>query len=327
MKKKTLLLAIAAGLTLLTVTVAIYLVLQRPSSSEGDLSNDVNLKEEGNLTKPDVDEDLTKLQFDVVEYTVYDLKEVDFGFVIAKIRVKSPNDSINIDLSHFKSSEGLVLNDVDKYVSLLEAQDCYLGKQNVWFDIVSLNNEYMGNIFIPYNDKSLNSLEVSIDLNESDRFKFDLKNKKGNKELLFYKGDDIITDGKTYQMKVSTAQEITGDSLTRVYPDGFTEDYTYPSTAEVYAFTIDAVSLWGDEVQIEQAVYEVEGSGDAFDAMDSKIRAMKHKNIVGMTIKDKEKGALLFMTLNPERQPITYKGRLKIKLVGKAEWITINVDL
>lgn len=325
-RKQKMLLAIAIIITLITL-LAIGYFFMNSNNKGGDLSGDVNMKEEGNQTKPTADTDLSVMDFDVVEYTVYNLEDIDFGFIIAKIRVQSKKDSINVDLSHFKTSEGVDLSIVDNYVKELEKNNYYLGKQNVWFEIVSTDNEYMGNIFIPYKDKSLKELDVKIDLNENDLFKFNLSNKKGTKDMLYYEGDDVITDGKTYQMKVSQAFEITGDSLTRTYPDGFSEDYLYPATAEVYAFKIEAVSLWGDEVQIESAIYEVEGSGDVFDAMDSKITSMKYDNIVGDIIKDKGNGVLLFMTLNPDREPIKYKGRLKIKLVGKDEWLTIRVDL
>ena len=104
------------------------------------------------------------------------------------------------------------------------------------------------------NNKDLEEVTVTNDFNK-EVLTFKLNNPTGTKDLLSYQPDDVITDGKTYQMKVSSAFEITGDTITRTYPDGYSEEYISPSTAQIHAFRVDAVSLWGDHLVIEIETY------------------------------------------------------------------------
>ncbi|MEG0564396.1 hypothetical protein, partial [Anaerorhabdus sp.] len=141
-----------------------------------------------------------------------------------------------------------------------------------------------------------------------------------------YKADDIITDGRSYQMTVSSAYPITGDALMQKTNSGEFE-YTYPSTCEVYSFTIQAVSLWGDKLIIEDAEYIPDNSNEIFKALDGSIQSLKYHNIIGSEIADKGEGDLFFIAYSPIESPVTYKGVLKLKIQEQDSWITINVDL
>ena len=66
------------------------------------------------------------------------------------------------------------------------------------------------------------------------------------------KSGDVITDGRSYQMTVSEAREITGEPLYQTV-NGVQQEYLLPSTTKVYAFKVQAVSLWGDTIVIEEA--------------------------------------------------------------------------
>ena len=275
--------------------------------------------------KPDVNKE--GVNVDLIDYDVYELEEVNFNFIIASIRIQSDKAGINLDLKNFVTSDNIFLNDVNYYVKELEKNNMYLAKENVWFDLVSNDSEYFVNIFIPYDNKKQERLEVLVDIDDNEPLVFKLNDKITTNENLYYEAEDIISDGKTYQMTLSKAFEITGDQITRTYEDGYKEDFLYPSTAEVYAFNVKAVSLFGESVEIESAIYTVNETNDEFEAFNSQFVSMKYDNIIGKTVKQEDEGVLLFMTLNPEGDPITYKGQLKIKLVGKEEYITINVDL
>ena len=117
------------------------------------------------------------------------------------------------------------------------------------------------------------------------------------------------------------------DEITRTYESGFSEAYLLPTHAQVHGFYVEAVSLWGDAVEIESAWYQVSGSSEKFEALSGQFTTLKYKNIVNSTITDKEKGFIFFVTLNPEDQPIVYKGTLYLAVKGASQPIQIQVDL
>jgi hypothetical protein len=289
------------------------------------LAENVALPEAGNQAKPDATSDLDQVKVTLSDYYVFKLDGLDFNFVIAKIHVKG-NTPINITLDHFKTSEGTTLDSVDSYVAKLEENSLFLGKQNVWFSLISQNSEYDANIFIPVIDKNAASISVAVDFGGNADLGFDLSKKAGSAEMLQYQADDVITDGKSYQMTVSAAYDITGGYMTQTV-SGQEQEYLLPSTTKTYAFEVNAVSLWGDEIVIEKAQYVPENSTETFDALDSSINSEKFTNILDRTVDEKDKGYLFFVAYDPEDHPVTYKGVLKLKVKNSDTWIVVNVDL
>ena len=277
----------------------------------------------GNLEKPDENVDLNNVIVDLVEYDYYEFDEFDFGFIISKFRFKA-QEPINLQLDNFVTSENVILSDVSTYVSKLEEQSYYLGKQNVFFEVVSQENTCFANIFIPVLNKENKDLTININ---NEKIEFDLSKVNNKKEMFTYSSDDIITDGKTYQMSVSSAFEITGEQFEMVYDDGYVEDYTFSSTARLYAFKLDVVSLWGDEVVIEDAIYIVDGTNVEFDALQKNIVPQKYDNIIGTTIKDKTTGTIIIPTYSNNEDKLSFKGKLKLKLSNNENYIDIIVDL
>ena len=324
---KTILLMCVAFVLIAAVAGVISLSVSAPKNDLTDLPEDseVMLPESGNQEKPDETNEEEQVQVDLVDYTVYDLDQVDFRFIIAKVRVKA-NDATNISLSHFKTSEGLVLSETSAYVNQLEKNSLYLGKKNVWFELISSQTNYLARIFIPVKDNTLSSISLESDLKNSHVMKFDLENPRGTAEELGYVADDIISDGKTYQMKVSNAYRIS-DEFTRTYESGYTEAYLLPSSAEVHGFYVEAVSLWGDAVEIESAYYQVHGSSEQFEALNGQFTTQKYANIVNSSITDKDAGYIFFVTLNPEDAPISYQGTLILHLKNQQQPIQIQVNL
>ena len=96
--------------------------------------------------------------------------------------------------------------------------------------------------------------------------------------MLQYQPLDVITDGKTFQMTVSKAYDITGLPLYQKTAEGEIE-YLLPSTTHVYAFEVNAVSLYGDTTVIKDALYVPNNSSETFKALDSSIRSMKYDNM------------------------------------------------
>lgn len=281
---------------------------------------------EGGQEKPTNSSEDEKITVDIVSSIVFDLKDVDFRFAIVKIRVKSEEETINIQLDKFKTDEGIRLDQVAAYTRSLESQGYFLGKQNVWLEILSNTPTTMVNIFVPIENDLAENVEILTNFKTPNSMKISLKNPKGDQTLLQYAAEDIITDGKTYQMVVSKAYEITGDRMTQKTSNGL-EEYLLPSTVSVYALNIKMVSLWGDEIVVEKAQYIPENSNETFEALDSSIQSMKYSNIIGKTVKDSDTGDLFFVAFNPNDSKMSYKGVLKIKVKGQENWITIQVDL
>lgn len=319
LNKTKLYLCIGIGLVILVIGAFFIVQLNnKPAKPNDQLINDITMAD-GSQSKPEEKAD-GAYQIDLMDSVVFNLKDTDFKFVIAKVRVQS-DEAINLKLSHFTTSEGIALDQVDTYVKALEDKSLFLGKQNVWFEILSNEPSTMVNIFIPVKDKNAKEIILKNDLGTED-IKINLSNSKGTAEMLQYKADDIITDGRSYQMTVSSAYPITGDTMTQ---NG--QEYLLPSTVEVYSFNIEAVSLWGDKIVIEEAQYIPNDSKETFVALDSSIQSMKYSNIIGKEINEKDTGDLFFVAYSPVESPVTYKGVLKLKVQGQDSWITINVDL
>lgn len=295
-----------------------------PEKTPG-ISETHKLNEKGNQQKPDETEVSNLTTISLVSQEVFDFDNVDFKFVIAKVHVKT-KAPCNISLEHYKTDEGIRLDQVDSYVKTLEKNSYFVGRQNVWFSLISDKSEFDANIFIPVKDKKKQSVTISSDFKDQDDIKISLKNVNGTKEMLTYKAKDVITDGKSYEMTVSKAMDITGSYLYKTI-GGDEFEYSLPSTTKVYAFKITAVSLFGDVVEIEDATFIPTSSKEQFKALDKGINAMKYTNILGSQIKEKDSGWLFFVAYNPDQNPITYKGTLNLKLKNDSNPITVNVNL
>lgn len=269
--------------------------------------------------KPAVTTGLEAVNITQQAYEVYRPDGQDFAFVIADLHVKG-NEAINIPLSHFTTSEGIELDQVDSYVQALENSRYYLGKKNVWYSLVSEKNETDVNIFIPVKDTNAKEITLKWDFGTDNSADFDLTKNLNDISELYYASQDVISDGKTYQMKVSNAFEITGDTLL----DQNDNEYIVPSTARVFLFKVDAVSLWGDTVTVESASFESDSfSGQA----DGSIHSLKYENMISKPITDSQSGYLFFVTLDPDHDLKLGNGLLHLELAGQDTPIDINVSL
>ncbi len=310
----------------ITICLGLFYVFVISGKNEEEVfTPSTDLAEEGNQEKPEEIEDTSTLEVDLVDYENYSFDELDFQFIVAKIRVKS-NEAINLKLDGFKTNEDILLSEVESFVTALEANGLFLGRLNVWYEILSQDTSTIANIFIPVKDKEATSVTLSFDFND-EFIEFDLTGKNSDASIFKYEADDIIFDGRSYQMKVSEAFEITGDKITRNYSDGFSEDYLSPSTAEMHAFNVEVVSLWGDEVVIEEAYYIVSETGEEFEAFNEQFKTEKYENLLNKEVTDLDKGIVFFETLNPSENPITYEGILRLKIKGQDNYIVINVNL
>ncbi|WP_195397425.1 hypothetical protein [Holdemania sp. 1001302B_160321_E10] len=328
-KNKTTML-LAGGLAVVLIlfaAAAIYfgmIVKDRSGSQLPEETEKPVMVEQGGQEKPQETQGLDAVEVDLVNATVYRFDELDFQFAIAKIRVKA-EEPINISLEHFATSEGVKLNDIDSYLDQLDKNGLYIGKQNVWFELVSRENSYVANIFVPIKDKTAQSATINVDFGDNAPIQLNLKEATGTREMLGYVAEDVITDGKTYQMQVNVAFQIANEEVYRNM-NGELMSAGIPSTAAVYVFKVEAVSLWGDNLEIESARYVLD-DGSEFDALDAEYESEKYENILGKSIQEKDTGVLFFVTYNPDKELISYHGTLKLKIKGQENWIDVKVNL
>lgn len=254
-------------------------------------------------------------------YSVYQSDLFDFDFVIANVHIES-EEAINISLDSFETSEGIKLSDYEEYVDVLEKNTYYLGKKNVWFSIVSGSNTFDGSLFIPVTDKDSDSIILSYNFGSDQTYTFDLSvNHESIDSLMYYKSDETITDGSTYQMKVSDAFEISSEEM---YQNG--KNMMLPSSARVFALKVQAVSLAGDSIVIDSATYTPEGQSE-MSAEDASVSSMKYQNMIGTTVEESDEGCLFFIILDPDRAQVKYNGILKITCNDSDTPIEINVSM
>ena len=274
----------------------------------------------GPLDAPDSENDGLTIEF--MDSRYYHGENVDFDFYVVTLRVTTTN-GINIDLDHFTTSEGINLAKTQQYSTQLESNQFYLGKANVVYQLVSVENTALFNIFVPTTTSS--SITLSCDLLPDLSIQLDPTHNISDIHDLFYGANDVISDGRTYQLTVSETFTLAGDELVQTIGN---ETYTYavPSTISVFAFRLDAVSLFGDEVIIESAQY-IADDGQVFDALGKDITAEQYPNIIGMTITDKSYGYLFFEAYSNYNNPVSYSGQLHLKLASHADQISVKVDL
>ncbi|MDR1795547.1 MAG: hypothetical protein LBR25_09155 [Erysipelotrichaceae bacterium] len=262
---------------------------------------------------------LDLIDIDLVESNLYQLDQLDFRFIIAKFRIVAP-EAMLVDISELVTSEGIKLSNVDAYLEAMQEANLYVGKKNVAFELNLTGGNQIVNLFIPITtNQSTLSLQTPF---ENAKFDFDLKVAAITDSTdFYYVPTETVSDGETYEIIVTNAFEITGEVL---YRDGF-ED-SYPSTAQLYAFTVEIKSLSDESIVIEKAQYTT-SSGIVFEALDETYSTEKRFNIMGVTVSQSDKGCLLFITLNPDQQPIVYTGELLLKLKGSDEWIRVQVTL
>jgi len=270
-------------------------------------------------------EKVVKPNVDVLSYQVYDLDNISFDFILAKIRVKDTSTNSDLNLSNYVTSEGLNLTDISDYKEELEVKGYYLGKQSVIFNLSEQSDTYFATIFIPYNEET-KELIVNNSISDNQLI-FNLDNKTGTAESLYYDSNDVITDGINYQMTISGAKQIGSDIFTRVLGDGTIIDNPIPSTSEIYAFDVVATSLNSEVITIESATYVVDDSNQEFEALDEAYQSPLYNNIIGEFITDDSTGSVFIMTLNPNKDKINYHGTLKLQISNVVDPVSIKVDI
>ena len=301
-------LMIFGGLVIVTIIcVVVFLAMNKGDKNDPDV--------------PPIDNTpVTNESFDLVSYEVYDISELTFKFALVTVRIKA-DEAINVNLDDFTTSENFNLADNDPYISEFANYSVFLQKVGVDFNLKSEETSAVFTLFVPLLDRKATSIDLLMQ-STGEHVTIDMtKNVTGTKEKLGFIIDETITDDKTFNVVVSAAIDVTGEALYQ-----HDELFSYPSTAQLIVFKLTLTSLNGDAIVIDEAEYVTTATSDTFVALDSTYnKTEKRVNIVGVSTKTSTEGYLLFMTLNPDREQITYKGVLRVKINGT--WNSVKVDL
>lgn len=125
---------------------------------------------------PMVTEPITKLNFQIRGYKVFDYNDVPFRFIIADAYILD-NKTVSYSLSNLVTEENISLDNVEEYI-------LHLNKMGYQFNDLTYNfvksneNQVYVNIFIPVLDESLNVMRLNIwdpFYNDYNYYYFDLK--------------------------------------------------------------------------------------------------------------------------------------------------------
>ena len=231
-------------------------------------------------------------------YKVYKSDDLDFGFVLADVLVSGEELS---DLSLWKTSEGISLNDVSSYVNKAEE----IGFDVYQYASKSINVNGNTTLFIPFHSDN-NNLTLNIN----------------NQEITFDLNSNVETIKNTNNN--STGGEIKGDTYTFVISDAYTsdsmqrndEEYSFPGTVKIYTFNISVQELSEEGIFIESASFYPSSSSDSLEALDGTFSSIRRgdQSIIGKVLSSGSSGALFFEIYSPEEEGITYEGEIEIKL-------------
>ena len=256
-----------------------------------------------------------KFSMDLVDYEVYDIKDVDFNFALVRFKI-SDKDGVYYSLGDLYTDENIKCNNVNSFIDKLESKSYYLGSKNVDFKIESDKTSGIYKVFVPIKDKSKTKLTLS-DVVSKKEFKIDLSKNHADPETLKYStGNSIENEG--FKLSINDAY-IETKLMTN---EGI---YNYPSTVQIYTFALNIEEVTQTGIKIDEAVFEME-SGESFSATPN-IFSKKLNNALGSTVREGDKLGLFFEVSNPNSDSRSFAGKLKIKFSNNNEWLIIETEL
>lgn len=245
----------------------------------------------------DTDQDkITTFDYSVNNYTLFDLEEFDFRFVLADIHIES-NKTINLSLSNFKTSENIQLNSVNTYVSAIEQAGYNFGNYSVVFGLTSNTTDLDALIFIPIIDDSLDFIDLDITLNPIKTLSFDLTNPSSTGSIANLGVNEVVVNAEDQakvvferDIMVGTEQFYQLDASGKRVPANFT------SQSQVFAVKITILNLTSDKFRITDA-YVYTNGGEQYLAVDKSYLIDGADNLNNLYIETENSGFLFFEVL------------------------------
>ncbi len=250
-----------------------------------------------------------QLTIKLEDYKVYYLEGFDFNFVIANINITS-DKAFNINLTEYKTDEGISLGDSNYYDRLL-ASEYKVSFINNTYVVRSDNNSGNFELLIPFNK---DGGELKINKASDTIFVINLDN---NKEVISNEKPTTDSDvkGDNYDLFISDAFV-----STMMTYDG--EEYEYPDQVSIFTFEIE-VKEADQDLLIEDAEYIQKSSGEVFKALDTSYSSYKISNIIGERLVKGQKAALFFEVFNDNGRD--FAGVVRIKFSNNDSWLELIV--
>ncbi len=307
--ERVIILILCAALVIGAAVFGVSFVSKYLSSKKDDPQNNVNVDPEPVETSKNV-------KVSLLDYQVYtdDSGDLGFSFIVAVIKFEGEGP-VSFDLGNLQTSEKIYLNNVSKYLNALEEKSYRISKLQIVNTVVSENDPYTCNIFIPYTTDS-QTLRV-LNSDDASMIPFDL-----NRNV-----NDVS------QLKFETQQQIeVGDASVTVSSCSVSTmmlhndmEYQVPATMSVYTFSINVAKADGDVV-IEDARFVRDSDGEVIGCMDASYRSVKIENCLGKKLTPGENGALFFETLSVSGDP-DYSGNLLLQFSNSSDWVKIPTVL
>ena len=253
---------------------------------------------------------------EVLDYQVYDGENagLNFNFVVANMKFKNDN-GINYDLKNLLTNENIRLNDIYMYQKEVNINYDF-SMLDTTINIVSSENEYICNIFIPFTLKD--SLITINDEISGNVLKIDTSKNKEDINLIKRSSNDndVVIDSNNYNLSVS--KSYISDMMLH---NGETFN---ASALNFYTFNITVNSI-SDNVKIIDAIFNRE-TGDSWTCLDASYDSYKIDNIIDRELNVGDTYALFFDISSNGEEEANFKGTITLKFSDGTE-ITIDTVL
>lgn len=234
-------------------------------------------------------------EFSVNEFTLFEIEEFGFDFILADVHVKS-NKPINVALSHFTTSENIQLNSVDQYLGRIEAAGYTFGDYKLVFSLYSATTEMDGLLFIPIVNTEATSLDVKINLYPSSSLSFDLSNptKLGMKSDLGI-SEMGLEPNMAANMTVLNKTTVSPTEFYQLDTNGNRVEASFTSQSQIVAIKIKIENKLSDSFRITKAL--IKNGGTLYDAVDNSYLIDGATNLSNLYISGTTEGYLFFEVL------------------------------
>lgn len=291
--------------------------------------------------RPPQEDPKTDLVLQLEDYTVFDLEDLSFKFVIAKVKISS-NDSINLGLENLTTSENVALNNVDAYRKSLESKGYDLSMMNVSLtDIISLENSVSVNLFIPIKSVSIKEVQLRVSqLFQStyklsiDPLRFNLNNPLGTKEMLgkaTIDGTEPNPDGNESGGLVVPNQSFTFGELNEINPlsiyfdkEGILEPVTFEPGTKIYSVSVYLSSQ--EKTAINRARLSTDDAQKVFEPMSS-VYVYEFGTNMFQRAEYYQNGYLLFAVGEKDVEILSQQSPLQLEyqVDDSQDWIRVDI--
>lgn len=281
---------------------------------------------------PMVDEPVTRLNFQIKGYNVYDYSDIPFKFIIADAYILD-SKNINYSLKNLVTEENVSLDNVQEYIWYLNKSGYQLRDFNYSSVIKSTDNQAYLHIFIPVLDNNLNIMRLNIwdpIINSYNYYYFDLKQNVNSNSMT-----DVVVKKLNTDLDVkSDVIEFNKDLVNSILVDKlkvFNSEqifYYNPNKSKVKFddnVKIYSLELFHDYKQsiIIKAMKLVFSDGYSVFALPGQYHSTDNDNIIGR-IWESGNGRAFFEVDLDNINRLNSDFKLYVLFKGMKEWIKIK---